>query len=362
MKITLGLDSSDRTEDIPAYVKEGADEFFAGFVPPEWYNRYGWEISLNRRENGPQTQFTQYRGLERIIAAVHRQGKEIFIAFNAHQYCGEQLPLLRGIISAVEKFNPDGYLVADPALMIMLRLWGIKRPLHLSTGSACYNSESIRYFSNRIGINRVILPRKMSLKEIEELIKSLGDSKIEFEAMIILYRCFFNDEYCFSWHSGANPSLCYYFNRVQKYVKSTFPPQWKKTLEKILQNPQSQFEEASILDRFLKEASAEPKEIEKKLCSLQIEGKIKQTTGMHQSLASAMFKNCGLCAIAQLKKAGVSVLKIPARGKRGMKIKYIQAVRQAVEHAAPAQEFCRGIINSPGFCSEAGSCYYYLEG
>lgn len=88
----------------------------------------------------------------------------------------------------------------------------------------------------------------------------------------------------------------------------------------------------------------------------------KQIKGMHPSLASAMFKNCGLCAIAQLKKIGVSVLKIPARGKCDMKRKYLQTVRQVVEHPSPTREFCQGIINSSGFCSEVGSCYYYVKG
>ena len=154
MKITLGLDCSDSPEDIATYVKDGADEFFVGFVPSEWYNRYGWEIPLNRRTFGLQSQLIQYQELERIIAVIHSQDKKIVIAFNAHQYSDEQIPLLREIILEVERLNPDGYIVADLALMIMLRKWGIQRPLHLSTGSACFNSQTIRYLSQKIGTSK----------------------------------------------------------------------------------------------------------------------------------------------------------------------------------------------------------------
>lgn len=47
MKIVAGLGSID--EYIP-YVKAGADEFFCGYVPYSWTEKYGTLLPLNRRE------------------------------------------------------------------------------------------------------------------------------------------------------------------------------------------------------------------------------------------------------------------------------------------------------------------------
>lgn len=190
MMVTIGLDSSDQPQDIADYIKNGADEFFVGFVPSQWYNCYGWEIGLNRRNFGPENQFTSYEELEKIVTAVHKQKKKIFIVLNAHQYIEEQVPLIKEVVSMVEKCNPDGYIVADLALILLLRKWGINRPFQLSTGVGCFNSETIHYFARKVGISRVVIPRKMSLKEMKQLIEKCGDLDIKFEVMIIHYRCF----------------------------------------------------------------------------------------------------------------------------------------------------------------------------
>ena len=359
MKITLGLDNADGPQNIRDFVKAGADEFFAGLVPPDWHNRYGWEVSLNRREFGPQNQFTEYDQLKEVISTVHDQKKEIFITLNAHQFSSEQLPVIKDITLSLEKLNPDGYIVVDPALMITMRDWGIQRPLHLSTGSACYNSKTIRYFCETIGIKRVILPRKLSLKEMGRLIKECEDINVEFEAMAIHYRCYFNDEYCFTWHSGGLNSFCNAFALTQKYTIRVFPSGWKKELEKILDNPDSQFERGSLLNDFVRMRLSYPEDIEE--CNGQEEQPAAKIKGMHPRLAYLSYLICGLCAIKELKKMGVFVLKIPVRGKRYDKKEDIEIMRKVLEHPNPSREFCQSFINSPGFCSGPGRCYYYLE-
>lgn len=47
MKITAGLGSIDEYE---RFVQAGADEFFCGYVPFSWAERYGTVMPLNRRE------------------------------------------------------------------------------------------------------------------------------------------------------------------------------------------------------------------------------------------------------------------------------------------------------------------------
>lgn len=47
MKITAGLGSIDEYE---RFVQAGADEFFCGYVPFSWVEKYGTVMPLNRRK------------------------------------------------------------------------------------------------------------------------------------------------------------------------------------------------------------------------------------------------------------------------------------------------------------------------
>jgi len=358
MKLAVGLDGLDTPDRIQQLARDGADEFFAGFVPHEWSQRYGWEIGLNRRNFGPHCQYAHYDTLRQAIETVHAQGKRIAIAFNAHAYCDEQTPLLRRIVSAVDELGPDGYVVADPALMILLARWGVRRPLHLSTGAACFNSATVRYFHGLEGVDvrRVIIPRKMALREMGVMIDRLKDLDLEFEAMIIGYRCHFNDELCFSWHCGEGSNLCNLFVEAPASTTPRLPSDWKDALEAARTDPAAQFQEGSVLDRLCRKTAlgAPPAQPETR----QGAG----GAGMDSALAAAVFGNCGLCAITALRKLGVSVLKIPTRGIQCHKSRLLRAVRTVADHPNPTPELCRSLINSEDFCSETGHCYYDLRG
>ena len=47
MKITAGLGSID---EYIRFAEAGADEFFSGYVPYSWAEKYGTVMPLNRRE------------------------------------------------------------------------------------------------------------------------------------------------------------------------------------------------------------------------------------------------------------------------------------------------------------------------
>ena len=358
MKFVVGLDGTSTPEAVEALAEAGADGFFAGFVPPEWSETYGWEVSPNRRAFGPQCQFTAYDDLRAAIDSAHALDRPVAITLNAHEYTEEQMPLLREVVAAVDQLDPDAYIVASPLLIPVLREWGFDRPLHLSTGTACYNSETVRYFCGLGNVRKVVLPRKMSLREMEELIGGLSGLGVEFEAMVIGYRCFFNDELCFGLHSGVGSSLCADFLSTARRTIRRLPSDWKARLQEMKEHPAEQFEEGSALDRFRKELLRVRVPEERGRPPFEDEG---GGEGMSSVLASSLFCNCGLCAIPALGRVGVGVLKVPTRGAPWQVERYVRAVRAVLDHPSPTLEFCRSLINSPGYCAEMGSCYYHLE-
>ena len=128
MFITFGLDTNDTPNRIKEYMKYGAEEFFAGFIPRNWLSKYGWEVCPNRRPLGHGYNFLQVSELREVANAIHDNGGRLNLAINAHDNGSERLPYLRSTVETMEQFNPDGYIVADPAVMFSLKAWGINKP------------------------------------------------------------------------------------------------------------------------------------------------------------------------------------------------------------------------------------------
>lgn len=354
MQLTVGLDRADRTTDIADYVRQGVDEFFAGFVPGSWSERFGWEVGLNRRTFGGAAQYTDIDEMREAITAVHAAGKRILITLNAHDYGHERLDLVRDIVRTLETLGHDGYIVADPALMGHLRRWGVQTLFHLSTGAAAFNSETIRFYHERYGLRRVVIPRKMTLREMHLLMNNVADLDLEFEVMIIGYRCQFNDEFCFSWHCGTSSNFCTDYVKMPKQLRSRFPRNWKDVLQEAMNAPTEQFAQGSKLDEFCRFIARHTPTEKPAPPSAE--------TGEHSQLPLAMFNNCGLCAIPALREMGVHTLKVPVRGAPWQKARYLEVVRAVLESPDPTAEFCQGLINSRGFCSAPDACYYHLDG
>jgi hypothetical protein len=182
----------------------------------------------------------------------------------------------------------------------------------------------------------------------------LADLDLDFEALVIGYRCLFNDEFCFTRHSGTTELFCNSFvPDPEAPAYKRLSPDWKHVAEQAAQAPDEQFEAGSVLDCFCKARGREVRP----LASAASEASA-VADGLDSLMASALFSHCALCAIPGLREAGVNVLKVPVRGTGWQKRRYLQVVRQVVDHPAPTPEFCRSLIGSPGFCATPGSCYY----
>lgn len=355
-QIAVGIDASDTPEGIAELAASGADEFFAGYVPPEWSERYGWEIGLNRRTFGPDYQFDSRTGLQTVVDAAHGVDRPVFVTLNAHDHHAEQVPLLRKIVGDICAVGPDALIVADPALIELLVRWGISTPIHLSIGAGCFNGAAVRHFRSIADVARVVLPRKMSLAEIGTMTAGLENLGLDFEALVIGYRCLFNDEYCFTRHSGVTELFCGSFvpdPSAPAYPR--LPSDWKDVAEEAARTPDEQFQAGSVLDCFCDARGP--------IVSPRSPGSSKAEAAdadMDGQLAANLFFNCALCAIPELRRAGVNVLKIPVRGTGWQKKRYLQVVRQVVDHPDPTPEFCRDLIGSAAFCDKPGSCYYSI--
>ena len=84
MKITAGLGSAD---EYIRFVEAGADEFFSGFVPYSWTEKYGTVMPLNRREVlCYHVQLGAFSELEILSEMIQKYKKPVHLTFNSLYY------------------------------------------------------------------------------------------------------------------------------------------------------------------------------------------------------------------------------------------------------------------------------------
>lgn len=276
MKIVAGLGSIDEYE---TFVKAGADEFFCGYVPFPWAEKYGVIHPLNRREVlFYNVQIGSMSELQILKKMVDYYGKPVELTFNSIYYTGEQYPVIAEIITQCMAAGFENFIIADPALMLYLRQQKINCGIHLSGETAEVNRGMLEQMLP-FGIRRVIFHRKNSLEDMQSCIKE-ADFPHEYEAFILNELCHFSGAFCNSLHCDELTHLC----RV---------PYELGNLHKKEETDAAQKDVAET-DRIQgKEGKGLP---------LDEDGYLTGSTG------------CGLCALYRMKQVGITHLKLVGRG------------------------------------------------
>ena len=324
MKIVAGLGSIDEYE---TFVKAGADEFFCGYVPFSWAEKYGVIHPLNRREVlFYNVQIGSMSELQILKKMVDYYGKPVELTFNSIYYTGEQYPVIAEIIIQCMAAGFENFIIADPALMLYLRQQKINCGIHLSGETAEVNRGMLEQMLP-FGIRRVIFHRKNSLEDMQSCIKEAGFPH-EYEAFILNELCHFSGAFCNSLHCDELTHLC----RV---------PYELGNLHKKEETDAAQKDVAET-DRI--------QEKEWKGLPLDEDGYLTGSTG------------CGLCALYRMKQVGITHLKLVGRGNyTDFMEKDIRQLRKALdilEKSDNELQYQREMKASlfPDGCSQ--NCYY----
>lgn len=324
MKIVAGLGSIDEYE---TFVKAGADEFFCGYVPFSWAEKYGVIHPLNRREVlFYNVQIGSMSELQILKKMVDYYGKPVELTFNSIYYTGEQYPVIAEIITQCMVAGFENFIIADPALMLYLRQQKINCGIHLSGETAEVNRGMLEQMLP-FGIRRVIFHRKNSLEDMQSCIKE-ADFPHEYEAFILNELCHFSGAFCNSLHCDELTHLC----RV---------PYELGNLHKKEETDAAQKDVAET-DRIQgKEGKGLP---------LDEDGYLTGSTG------------CGLCALYRMKQVGITHLKLVGRGNyTDFMEKDIRQLRKALdilENSDSEAQYQKKMKASlfPDGCSQ--NCYY----
>jgi len=202
---TKGKKAKDLEKYIASLVEGWANEFFTGYNPSYWSNKFGFEVSPNGRF-AEHEQITDIETLKAIVEEVHKYDLEVFINLNAWYYTDQTMPLIEKMVEEFEEIWVDWIICWNISILEYLKEKGYKGKINISTIMAVYNSEAIRFLLENYNINKIILSREITLKEIEILVTEFKDT--QFEVFWEGDFCRYNNGLCFAEHKYWAKDIC----------------------------------------------------------------------------------------------------------------------------------------------------------
>lgn len=201
MKVLVPLNNIEHIDD---YIEAGAQEFYIGFYDDAWWQKFGEYADINRltgfkKEANPYS----FEEVLKIIPKVKAKGVSIYVTFNASLYSQAQLDYIEGYMEQLKETLLDGVIVSCTELVEIARKWGIN--VVISTIAGVYNAD-ITNFYYQLGAKRIILPRDLSTREIEEIVTAVPNA--EYEIFMMRNGCRFSDANCLGFHRSEKPSIC----------------------------------------------------------------------------------------------------------------------------------------------------------
>lgn len=345
MKIVAGLGCVD---DYRSLAEAGADEVFCGYVPYEWNKKYGSLFPLNRREVlYYNIQINSFEDMKILSKMVEVYKVPVNITFNYLYYLEEQYEMIAKIIKDLISIGFNDFIVADLALLLYLKEKNINCSIHLSGECTELNRLSIE-FLNTFRISRYIFHRKNTIEDMEACINNNPVKNLEYEAFILNEKCHYTGAFCSSLHCDEMIHLCkmpYDIAKVSEQANSF------EEVNRKIEQYYKQFDE-----------NKDEETLEENQDDIQNEDDVEgeDETGSSYILGET---GCGLCALKELKMAGVTHLKVVGRGNSVDNMKRdVENLRKAINMLEEIEDNNTYKISVKdkllkGKCS--GQCYYY---
>jgi len=312
VKILSPVDSSSEVEIL---IENGADELYGGYVPDFWEKKFGPVVSINRRSYR-EASIRDFREFDAVLEKCWKKDVPFFLALNAPQFPEEDYDTIIDFARECIKLGVSGFIVSDPALLLRFSRENLGVEIHASTLLNTFSLATVK-FLEKLGVNRVILPRELSIREMCDLAARSG--RVRLEAIVLRGKCPNIEGVC--GHLHDDPNRCWPCE--MKYSKS-WNGQFDGTLVRETFKSISEWED---LDRYY---------------------------------------SCGICAVPILEKRGIYTGKIVGRGaETERKVRAIRMVRKIKELCGdePDLDRCVGIgrsiyVEEFGFPCQRKNCYF----
>jgi len=119
--------------------------------------------------------------LQEAVSLAHSAGKKFYVTMNSYPF-DDELDDFAASAALAEEIGVDAAIVADPGAIVTLREKVPRLPVHVSTQANTVNAAAAELY-RRLGCERVILAREMSLDRIRALRQAVGDG-IQLETFV----------------------------------------------------------------------------------------------------------------------------------------------------------------------------------
>jgi O2-independent ubiquinone biosynthesis protein UbiU len=174
-------------------VEAGADCVYVGF-----------RDETNAR-NFPGLNFSR-KELEQGINYAHSQGAKVLTAINTFPKAGHP-EIWHAAVDDAVRLGADALILADIGLIDYAARRHPEARLHLSVQAAASNPEAIRFYAERFGVKRVVLPRVLTVQEIAALNPRIRP--VETEVFVFGGLCVMAEGRCAlsSYATGQSPNV-----------------------------------------------------------------------------------------------------------------------------------------------------------
>jgi len=105
---------------------------------------------------------------------LHEMGKKIHVTLNIIPH-NHDMEGVEDYIKELYEIGVDALIVADPGMFMKVKEVAPDFPIHISTQGSVTNVETVKFWQ-KLGAERVVMARELSLKEVADIIKEVGDS------------------------------------------------------------------------------------------------------------------------------------------------------------------------------------------
>jgi putative protease len=136
----------------------------------------------------------------------HNAGCKVFLALNTYPRESHWSQWTEAVDRAAG-LGVDAVIIADPGLLQYCARRHPQMRRHLSVQGSATNHEAISFYARRFGVQRVVLPRVLSLQQVRQVI---ARSPVEVEVFGFGSLCIMVEGRCFlsSYVTGESPNTC----------------------------------------------------------------------------------------------------------------------------------------------------------
>lgn len=273
------------------------------------------------------------------INEAHSLGKKFFLAANVIPHNSKVKTFLSDM-QPIVAMKPDALIMADPGLIMMTREAWPDMPVHLSVQANTVNYAAVKFWQ-KMGVERIILSRELSLDEIAQIRQECPDMELE---------VFVHGALCIAY-SGRCLLSGYFNHRDPNQGTCTNSCRWKYDTKPAQENaegdwlPMENTPTLSLSD--LSHAScggAERHPLADSIYFLEEEGRKGELLPVMEDENGTYIMNSkdlrAIEHVQRLVEIGVNSLKIEGRTKSHYYVaRTAQTYRQAIDDALAGQEF-----------------------